>query len=468
MGLFGTDGIRGVANADLSTELVDRVARAAVHVLVAGGRGRFAVGRDPRISGDLLEAALAAGLCSAGADVLRLGVLPTPGVAYLARRLGVHAGVVISASHNPVEDNGIKFFAPTGFKLPDAVEARIESALEVAPAHPRPTGTAVGRILEVPDAAEQYLTYLAGLARSSRMRALRGPHGSPGTGLLSGWRVVVDCANGATSRIAPRLWERLGATVIPIHAAPDGTNINAGSGSTHPEVIQEAVRVHRGDVGFAHDGDGDRVIAADDQGRLVDGDTIMGIVALHRAARGELPGNLLVATVMTNLGLEVALRTAGIRLERARVGDRYVLERMLETGARVGGEQSGHVIFLDDATTGDGLVTALQLVNVMLESGRRLADLAAPFHRYPQVLVNVRVGTPERWEDDPEILAAVARAERRLDGRGRVLVRASGTEPLVRVMTECDDAAVAHEVADRLAELVSQRLGGTVVASRAT
>ncbi len=473
--LFGTDGIRGIANADLSTELVERVGRVVVHVLVPEGRGQFAVGRDPRISGDLLEAALAAGICSAGADVLRLGVLPTPGVAYLTRQLGVHAGIVISASHNPVEDNGVKFFAPTGFKLPDAVEAQIESILDEAPALPRPTGAHVGRIVEVPDARERYLAYLARLApgppQSSQTPALRS-YQTPAlrsgwTRALRGWRIVVDCANGATSEIAPRLWERLGATVIPIHASPDGTNINAGCGSTHPGVIQEAVLAHHGDVGFAHDGDGDRVIAADHEGRLVDGDTIMGIVAMHRAARGQLPGNLLVATVMTNLGLEVALRSSGIRLERARVGDRYVLERMLETGARVGGEQSGHVIFLDDATTGDGLVTALQLVNVMLESGRRLGDLAAPFHRFPQVLVNVRVITPERWEDDPEILEAVARAERHLDGRGRVLVRASGTEPLVRVMTECDDAGIAQEVATHLAGLVSRRLGGMIVSSGA-
>ncbi len=454
--LFGTDGIRGVANADLSTELVDRVGRAAVQVLVHGGRGRFAVGRDPRISGDLLEAALAAGICSAGADVLRLGVLPTPGVAHLAQQLGVHAGIVISASHNPVEDNGVKFFAPTGFKLPDAVEAQIERLLEAAPAHPRPTGTQVGRITDVPDAAERYLSSLTGLARAHL--------GSDGGRALGGWRIVVDCANGAMSRIAPRLWERLGATVIPVHAEPDGTNINVECGSTYPAAIKQAVQEHRGDLGFAHDGDGDRVIAVDRRGRLVDGDAIMGIVALRLAAQARLPGNLLVATVMTNLGLEVALRAAGIRLERARVGDRYVLERMLETGARIGGEQSGHVIFLDDATTGDGLVTALHLVFVMLESGRRLEDLAAFYERYPQYLMNVRVASPERWADDPEILAALAQAERHLDGRGRVLVRASGTEPLVRVMTECDDAATAQEIAAHLAELVSQRLGGTIVA----
>lgn len=451
--LFGTDGIRGVANADLSTDLADRVGRAAVHALLGGGRGRFAVGRDPRISGDLLEAALTAGVCSAGSDILRLGVLPTPGVAYLARRLGVDAGIVISASHNPVEDNGIKFFAPTGFKFPDAVEDRIEALVEEAASLPRPIGGAVGRILAVPDAdaAEQYLASLVGLARAR----------------LSGWRIVVDCAHGATSAIAPRLWEQLGATVIAVCASPDGTNINAGCGSTHPRVIQEAVVAHRADIGFAHDGDGDRVIAADRLGRLVDGDTIMGITALHRAAQGQLPGNLLVATVMTNLGLEVALRDAGIRLDRSRVGDRYVLERMLETGARVGGEQSGHVIFLDHATTGDGLVTALQLVNVVLESGRSLEDLASPFQRYPQILLNVRVVTPERWENDAEILEAVARAERHLMGRGRVLVRASGTEPLVRVMTESTDAQVALKVAHDLADLISRRLGGAIVSPSA-
>jgi phosphoglucosamine mutase len=442
--LFGTDGIRGIANADLSTELVDRVGRAAALVLAPGGRGRFAVGRDPRISGHLLEAALTAGMASAGADVLRLGVIPTPAVAYLTRLLEVHAGIVISASHNPVEDNGVKFFSATGFKLPDAVEAEIEGALDRAPALPRPIGSRVGRVIDVPDARERYLAYVAGLARAT----------------LEGWRIVVDCANGATSEVAPALWERLGATVIPIHAAPDGTNINAGCGSTHPDVIQSAAQSHGADVGFAHDGDGDRAIAADRHGHLVDGDAIMGITALHRQARAELPGNLIVATVMSNLGLEKVLRAAGIRLERVRVGDRYVLERMLESGAGMGGEQSGHVIFLDRATTGDGLVTAVELVNVMLDSGRRLEELRAPFVRYPQVLLNVRVVHPERWADDPEILRAVAQAEARLGGRGRVLIRASGTEPLVRVMTESEDAGIAQEIARELTELVTRQLGG--------
>jgi phosphoglucosamine mutase len=285
--LFGTDGIRGVANADLSTELVDRVARAAVHVLAPERRGRVAIGRDPRISGDLLEAQFAAGLCSAGADAIRLGVLPTPGVALLTRRLNVDAGVVISASHNPVADNGIKFFAPTGFKLPDAVEDEIERLVVSVAGLPRPSGTAVGRITDIGDAAEQYLAFLAGLA----------------SGRFTGWRIVIDCANGATSAIAPRLWEALGATVIPIHAEPNGTNINAGCGSTHPEVVAAAVVRAGADLGFAHDGDGDRVVAADRHGRIVDGDAIMGIAALHRDRQGLLPGRAIVATVMTNLGL---------------------------------------------------------------------------------------------------------------------------------------------------------------------
>jgi phosphoglucosamine mutase len=445
--LFGTDGIRGIANADLSTELVDRVARAAVHVLAPQRRGRIALGRDPRISGDLLEAQFAAGLCSAGADAIRLGVLPTPGVALLTRRLDVDAGVVISASHNPVEDNGIKFFAPTGFKLPDAVEDEIERAIDSAAALARPSGTAVGRITDVPDAVDQYITFLAALAR----------------GRLDGWRIVVDCANGATSAVAPRLWQALGASVVPVCAEPDGTNINEGCGSTHPEVIAAAVRREGADLGFAHDGDGDRVIAADRHGHVVDGDAIMGIAALHRDAQGALPHRAIVATVMTNLGLEVVLRRAGIRVERVRVGDRYVLERMRETGIVVGGEQSGHIIFLDAATTGDGLLTAVQIANVLLETGRGLDEWAARFERYPQVLVNVRVQGPDRWVDDPEILGAVARAERHLADRGRVLVRASGTEPLVRVMTECEDARHAETLARELADLVATRLGGTVV-----
>jgi phosphoglucosamine mutase len=390
-----------------------------------------------------------AGICSAGSDVVRLGVLPTPGVAYLSRVLAVNAGIVISASHNPVEDNGVKFFAGTGFKLPDAVEAAIEAAVDRVAGRSRPTGSAVGRVHEVPDAGERYLSFVLGFAR----------------GRLEGWRVVLDCANGATSTIAPDLWRRLGATVIPLHSTPDGTNINVGCGSTHPEVIQAAVVAHRADLGFAHDGDGDRVIAADRHGHLVDGDTIMGITALYRHARGQLPGARVVATVMSNLGLERVLQGAGIRLERVRVGDRYVLERMLETGALVGGEQSGHVLFLDRATTGDGLVTAIELVNVILETGRPLEDLRAPFIRYPQVLRNVRVANPGRWGNDPEIAKAAAQAEQRLTDRGRVLIRASGTEPLVRVMVEHEDAETAELIARELCGVIGRRLGGVTISA---
>ena len=300
----------------------------------------------------------------------------------------------------------------------------------------------MGRILEVPDAAERYLSHLVGLAR----------------GRLEGWRIVVDCANGASSWVAPALWERLGAAVVPVNAAPDGLNINVASGSTHPDVIQAAVVAQQADVGFAHDGDGDRVIAADRRGGLVDGDTIIGIAALHRLALGALPERVVVATVLSNMGLEQALRPAGIRLERVRVGDKYVIERMLEIGARIGGEQSGHVVFLDRATTGDGLVTAIELMNVMLDSGKLLAELRSQFRYYPQVALNVRVVDPGRWAGDPEIQRALQQAQYRLGSRGRVLIRASGTEPLVRVMAECEDGQMAEEVARGLSDLVCRRL----------
>ncbi|MDQ7844608.1 MAG: phosphoglucosamine mutase [Armatimonadota bacterium] len=438
--LFGTDGIRGVANVDLTPELAFKVGRAAAHVLGDAG-GRFVIGHDTRLSGEMLEAALVAGICSTGGRVLRAGILPTPALAYLGR---VHraVAVAISASHNPVEDNGIKFFGPDGFKLPDAVEDAIEASLDRHDLR-RAVGAEVGRTEVLPDAAERYADYVASLA----------------TARCDGLRVVVDCAFGAACPVAPLVWERLGATVIPINAAPDGSRINVDCGSTHPEVIQAAVREHGADLAFAHDGDADRVIAADETGRIVDGDAIMGVCALHLARANRLPGNVVVATVMSNLGLELALRRAGLRLERTRVGDRYVLERMRELDARLGGEQSGHVIFLDHATTGDGLVTAVQVVNVMMETGRRLSDLAAPIERFPQVLKNVRVAVRDGIGAHPAVQAAVGEAERRLRGRGRVLVRPSGTEPLVRVMVEADDAGEAEEVASLLADVIGRAFG---------
>jgi phosphoglucosamine mutase len=464
MRLFGTDGVRGVANEDLSPELVFRLGRAAAHVLsversthgseaqgddraasphaplrVPGAR--FLIGRDTRLSGPMLEAALVAAICSTGGTAIRAGIIPTPAVAYLAHAADA-VGVAISASHNPVEDNGLKFFGADGFKLPDAVEEAIELAVSRSDLR-RPTGEGVGTVEELADAAERYVGYILDLAVAS----------------AAGLRVVVDCAYGAATSVASALWERLGATIIAINDTPDGARINVGCGSTSPNVVAQAVLDHGADVGFAHDGDADRVIAVDETGQVIDGDAIMGLCAMHLHAEGRLPGDVVVATVMSNLGLELALRGRGIRLERTRVGDRYVLERMRELGARLGGEQSGHVIFLDHATTGDGFITAIQVANVMLRTGRRLSELAAPIGRYPQVLKNVRITARDGVLDHPVVRAVVADAERRLADRGRILVRLSGTEPLVRVMVEAEDAAQAEALASEIIEIIMRTLG---------
>jgi phosphoglucosamine mutase len=440
MRLFGTDGVRGVANEDLTPELVFRLGRAAAHILSVDG-ARFLIGRDTRLSGPMLEAALLAAICSTGGTAVRAGIIPTPAVAYLARAADA-VGVAISASHNPVEDNGLKFFGADGFKLPDIVEEAIEATLPRGDLR-RPTGQGVGTVEELPDAAERYVGYIVDLAVTS----------------AAGLRVVVDCAYGAATSVAAMLWERLGATIIAINDAPDGARINVGCGSTSPDIVARAVLEHGADVGFAHDGDADRVIAVDEMGRVVDGDAVMGLCAMHLQAEGRLPGGVVVATVMSNLGLEVALRARGIRLERTRVGDRYVLERMRELGARLGGEQSGHVIFLDHATTGDGLVTAVQVANVMLRSGRRLSELAAPISRYPQVLKNVRITARDNVLEHPAVRTAVADAERRLADRGRILVRLSGTEPVVRVMVEAEEAAQAEALASELIDVIARTHG---------
>jgi len=440
MRLFGTDGVRGVANGDLTPELVFRLGRAAAHVLSVDG-ARFLLGRDTRLSGPMLEAALVAAICSTGGTAIRAGIIPTPAAAYLARAVDAF-GLAISASHNPVEDNGLKLFGADGFKLPDAVEEAIEATLARTDLR-RPTGEGIGTVEEMPDAAERYVEYVADLAVQS----------------AAGLRVVVDCAYGAATSVALPLWEHLGATVITINDTPDGARINVGCGSTSPGVVAQAVLEHGADVGFAHDGDADRVIAVDETGGVVDGDAIMGLCAMHLQGNDRLPGDVVVATVMSNLGLEVALRTRGIRLERTRVGDRYVLARMRELGAALGGEQSGHVIFLDHATTGDGLVTAVQVANVMLHTGRRLSELAAPIGRYPQVLKNVRISGRDGALDHPLVRTAVADAERRLADRGRVLVRPSGTEPVVRVMVEAEDAAEAEALAAELIDVIGRTLG---------
>ncbi len=441
--LFGTDGVRGVANIDLTPELALRLGRAAAFVLGDDSRGRFLIGRDTRQSGPMLEAALTAAMCSAGSEVVRVGILPTPGMAYLTHVQGATAGIVISASHNPVEDNGIKFFASDGFKLPDAVEDRIAESLDRSDL-PRPGGLEVGGVEDLPEAGAIYVDHLATI----------------GSTPLGGLRVVVDCAWGAAYAVAPALWRKLGATVIPIHDQPDGSRINVASGSTHPMALQQAVRDHGADVGFAHDGDADRVIAVDETGRILDGDVIMGVCALHLHAHGRLGSGRVIATVMSNLGLEIALRRARIVLERTAVGDRYVLERMRAVGATVGGEQSGHVIFLDHATTGDGLLTAIQVVNAMLETEKRLSELAAPIETYPQILRNVVVSDRGGFAGHAKIHEAIADVERALQGRGRVLVRPSGTEPVVRIMVEAEDLDEATALAGQLAGVIEQTLGG--------
>ncbi len=438
---FGTDGIRGVANADLTPELAFRVGRAAGTELAAGGAA-FLLGRDTRVSGPMLEAALSAGICSTGADCELGGVLPTAAVAFLARLRGAACGVVISASHNPVEDNGIKLFGSDGFKLADEREEAVEALIDREDL-PRPRGAAVGSVVTVPKAADLYLDHLRRHAAGS----------------FDGLRVVVDCAYGAAAGIAPRLWEALGATVAALHDSPDGSRINVGCGSTHLEPLRASVLQYGADVGFAHDGDADRVLAVDERGEVVDGDALMGICAIDRHRRGELPGGVVVATIMSNLGLEKALARAGIGMERTRVGDRYVLQRMQELGATLGGEQSGHLIFLDRATTGDGLMTALELANVILASGRRLSELRAGIPRFPQVLLNVRVHDRDGAMGSPEILHAVESAMARLGSRGRVLVRSSGTEPLVRVMVEADDQGEADSVAADIAALIERLFG---------
>ena len=442
--LFGTDGVRGIANTELTPELALALGRAVVRTLREEGsrRPRIVVGRDPRASGEMLEAALVAGICSAGGDVIPLGVLPTPGVAYLTVRLAADSGAMISASHNPVGDNGIKFFGHDGYKLTDAEEERVEELVHRSPGEPgavRPTGSAIGRLAAEPGALAAYVDHLVAAG-----------------GDLSGLRVVVDCAEGAAFEVAPTVLERLGCEVTAIHAAPDGANINDGCGSTHPDVVARAVRDRDADVGLAYDGDADRLIAADHTGAVIDGDTILAILAerLHRAGRLDT----VVTTVMTNLGFHRAMEGLGIGVETTKVGDRYVLEAMREHGHLLGGEQSGHVILADHATTGDGILTAVQLLTTMAESGRSLADLSAIMRKLPQVLVNVpdvdraRLSTAERlWQAVDEEQAA-------LDGSGRVLVRASGTEPLVRVMVEADSQARAAAVAERLAAVAAAAL----------
>ena len=444
--LFGTDGVRGLANRDLTAELALDLAVAAAHVLGSTGafgshRPRAVIGRDPRSSGEFLSAATAAGLASAGVDVLNVGVLPTPAVAYLTGKLGADIGVVLSASHNPMPDNGIKFFTRGGLKLDDAIEDAIEARLREP--WDRPIGAGVGRItIDNGHAGEEYVEHLVATIGTS----------------LDGLRIAVDCANGAASYAGPAALRAAGADVVVINASPDGRNINELCGSTHPEQLQAVVVASGSDLGVAFDGDADRCLAVDHTGALVDGDQIMGILAIALRDSGTLARDTLVATVMSNLGLRIAMNAAGIQVVETGVGDRYVLEEMRLGGYTLGGEQSGHVIMGAHSTTGDGVLTALHLAERVMGTGQKLAELAAVVNRLPQVLLNVSGVDRTRSGSDEGLLAAVAAAEAQLGETGRVLLRSSGTEALVRVMVEAASLEQAERVAADLAGVVRERL----------
>ncbi|ARP70584.1 phosphoglucosamine mutase [Streptomyces pluripotens] len=449
--LFGTDGVRGVANADLTAEMALGLSVAAAHVLAEAGtfeghKATAVVGRDPRASGEFLEAAMVAGLASAGVNVLRVGVLPTPAVAYLTGALGADLGVMLSASHNAMPDNGIKFFARGGHKLADELEDRIEAVYEShrhGEPWERPTGAGVGRVRSYDEGFEQYVGHLLTVLPNR----------------LDGLKIVLDEAHGAASGVSPEAFSRAGAQVITIGAEPDGLNINDGCGSTHLGKLKAAVVEHGADFGIAHDGDADRCLAVDHTGEEVDGDQILSVLALAMRERSELRADTVVATVMSNLGFTLAMERAGIRLVQTAVGDRYVLEAMKEHGFALGGEQSGHVIILDHATTGDGTLTGLLLAARVAESGRTLRELVSVMERLPQVLINVPDVDKSRVKTSADLATAVSEAERELGETGRVLLRPSGTEPLVRVMVEAADIEQARSVAGRLADAVKSALG---------
>ena len=438
--LFGTDGVRGRFGDELTTDLARDLGRAAVLVLARSGTGApvFVVGRDTRASGEALQEALVEGMVGAGGNVVLAGVVPTPAVAFLTTGLGVSSGVVISASHNPPQDNGIKLFGPRGFKLSDALEDEIEAEMARGGAGTdRP-----GRVLQVPADAPSYVDHVVGTAEAR----------------LDGMKVVVDCANGAASELGPEALRRLGAEVVAIHAEPDGSNINVGCGATVPEVVAEAVVAHGADAGVTFDGDADRALFADEAGNVIDGDQVLAACAIRLKETGGLAGDTLVATVMSNLGLHRAMHEHGISLISAPVGDRYVLEQMLEHDASLGGEQSGHVLFRDHATTGDGLITTARYLSLAVVRGVKLSELAAVMRRFPQVLVNVEVAHRERLDDARAVWDAVGAAEDELGADGRVLVRASGTEPVVRVMVEAESEDAARWHADAIAAAIASAL----------
>ncbi|MHB8994348.1 MAG: phosphoglucosamine mutase [Armatimonadota bacterium] len=444
--LFGTDGVRGLANRPpMTPEIVFELGRAAGYVFRNYGADTVLVGRDGRLSGDMLECALVAGLCSVGTSVCRAGIVPTPAISHLTGVLSAQLGVMISASHNPVGDNGIKFFNLDGTKVDDDLEREIEKAyVEKSHQSLNPTGAAIGRVVERTNVVERYLSHV----RQTVPRDFS----------LAGLTVVVDCANGAQSTITPRLLEELGAEVFAINATPDGLNINEQCGSTHPQPLQRAVATHLADIGIAHDGDGDRTICVDERGRVLDGDYLLAICALYLQQEGRLAGDTIVTTVLGNKGLDLALEPHGIRVMRSPVGDRFVWEKMREIGARLGGEQAGHIIFADYAHTGDGLITGLQTLAAMVASRRPLSQMAEVLTVLPQAIRNLIVSRKPPLEDFPQIAGAIERVDKALAGRGRLVIRYSGTEPLARIMIEGEDAAQIEELADEVAAVVAEAL----------
>jgi phosphoglucosamine mutase len=446
--LFGTDGVRGVANKHpMTTEVAMQLGRAAAYVFKhEDRRSRIVIGKDTRLSGYMIENALAAGICSMGVDVLLVGPLPTPGIAFITASMRADAGVVISASHNPYQDNGIKFFARDGFKLPDDLEMKIEDLLYSEQVDSlRPTAEEVGKAFRVEDAIGRYIVFL----KNTFPRELD----------LSGLKIVLDCAHGAAYRVAPAVMEELGAQVFAYGVNPDGTNINAGCGSTCPEVISKAVLEHGADLGIALDGDADRCIFVDEHGNEVDGDHLMAICGIDMLKRDVLKQNTVVATVMSNMGLDIALNKAGGKVIKTDVGDRYVVEEMRRNGYCFGGEQSGHIVFLEHNTTGDGIISALQILAILQKSGKSLSELASVMQSLPQVLVNVRVRERLDLDQLPEVRDMIEAVERRLGETGRVLIRYSGTEPLMRIMLEGQDQDEINGMANQIAELVQSTIG---------
>jgi phosphoglucosamine mutase len=452
--LFGTDGIRGIANVEpMTVEMMVKIGRAAAYVLsrkCTRAKHPVVIGKDTRVSGYMLESALVAGFCSMGMDVLLTGPLPTPGVAFVTRSLRATAGVVISASHNPYMDNGIKFFQTDGFKLPDQLEEEIEHLIDSGEVEKfRPTADQVGKAFRLDTAVGRYMEF----AKASFPKGMT----------LDGMRIVVDCANGAAYKVGPGVLRELGAEIISINAEPDGANINAGAGAISPQKMRAEVIKTRADLGIAFDGDADRVIFSDENGREIDGDPIMGLIALHASREGTLAHNTLVTTVMSNMGLDIAMKKHGINVVKTPVGDRYVVEEMRNRGFNIGGEQSGHIIFLEHNTTGDGLISALQVVALMAKTGKKLSSLAEVVTKLPQVIKNVKIREKRPITEMPDVNAAINDIEEKMNGKGRVFIRYSGTENLLRIMLEGEDETMINDWASDIAAEVEKEIGLTEI-----